>query len=145
MTHRHSQTSGNLKALGITLNASGPRLPRPGPYPLQITDASLRKTAAGDLQLSVEFKILGTSPSAGLRLHRNYSIQGPSPSVEAAGKEALTRLMEACGLSCLEDTSELQGARLIGSLGTRVCGDGVERATLLSPAPWVEGEVGNDR
>ena len=84
----------------------------PGWYTVRITEADIKETKAGTGNyIKVRYDVLdGTH--AGRVVFGNLNLRNPNPKAEEIGRQQLSRLMLAMGLTQVTDTDQLIGGEL---------------------------------
>ena len=96
---------------GITHNNDFQPL-TPGEYPVQINDACVKTTRAGNGQyVEIAFEVIGPQFN-GRRLWHRCNIANPNPKAVEIGQEQLDQVRLAAGIASLTDTDQLLGAQM---------------------------------
>ena len=83
-----------------------------GIYEVTITKAELKDNKAGTGQLiSIRYDIVGPTHQ-GRVIFGNFNIKNPNPKAEEIGRQQLGEMMTAIGISKVNNTDQLIGARL---------------------------------
>lgn len=84
----------------------------PAIYEATITQAELKDTKAGTGQyIKIRYDIVGPTHQ-GRVIFGNFNIKNPNPKAEEIGRQQLGEMMTAIGISKVNNTDQLIGARL---------------------------------
>ncbi len=129
--------TGNLQQfLGQTFDASEVEIPDfellpEGDYTLQIVDSEMKPTKNDGIQLVFTMQVVGSTHD-GRQLKERLNIKNANEKAVEISFQTLAKIVQACGLVKVNDSSELHGKKFLGHIavkkgeGTYVK-DGVEK------------------
>ncbi len=129
--------TGNLQQfLGQTFDASEVEISEyellpEGDYTLQIIDSEMKPTRNDGMQLVFTMQVVGSTHD-GRQIKERLNIKNENEKAVKIGFETLAKVVQACGMTKVNDSSELHGKKFVGRVvvkkgeGTYVK-DGVEK------------------
>lgn len=111
--------TGNLQQfLGQTFDASEVEISEyellaEGDYTLQITDSEMKPVRNDGLQLVFTMQVVG-GVSDGKVLYERLNIKNANAKAVEISFQTLAKIVQACGLTKVNDSSELHGKKFVG-------------------------------